>query len=164
MKQWTRVQAELASLVFPQIGTICSISKSGEPILGRLAAASVEGLNVGGPFSAAVEYFTAVADAAAGKSGLSARLVTLVFRDIIEKTSLFGDRSIIERFPLNHMDLGTQNILVDDAFNFMAVIDWEFAQSAPWQVSRYPMPFPLLTLDTETILRDPSHLAYKKLS
>ncbi|GKU11974.1 unnamed protein product, partial [Fusarium langsethiae] len=31
------------------------------------------------------------------------------------------------------MDLGTQNVLVDDDLNFLAVIDWEFAQTAPWQ-------------------------------
>lgn len=71
--------------------------------------------------------------------------------------------STVEQFPLNHMDLGTQNILVDDTFNFVAIIDWEFAQTAPWQVNRYPMPLPLLGLDTEDILRDPSHLAYRNV-
>jgi hypothetical protein len=64
------------------------------------------------------------------------------------------------------MDLGTQNILVDDKFDFQAIIDWEFAQTAPWQANHYPMPFPLLDSDEEIkdILRDPSHLAYKNVS
>ncbi len=61
------------------------------------------------------------------------------------------------------MDLGTQNVRFDDEFNFIAIIDWEFAQTAPWQVNRYPMPFPLVGLDVEGILRDPSHLAYRNV-
>ena len=39
MTQWTRVQAELATLAYPQIGSVCSISPSGEPVIVRLAAA-----------------------------------------------------------------------------------------------------------------------------
>ncbi|KAK4130796.1 hypothetical protein BT67DRAFT_452142 [Trichocladium antarcticum] len=163
MMQWTRVQAELATLTYSQIGSVCSISPSGEPIIGRLAASSSAELRDAGPFSRAVEYFTAVANATAGKLDSSARLGALVFRDILDKTTLFGDLGTVEQFPLNHMDLGTQNILVDDAFNFIAIIDWEFAQTAPWQVNRYPMPFPLLGSDTEDILRDPSHLAYRNV-
>lgn len=45
------------------------------------------------------------------------------------------------------MDIGTQNILVDDEYNLIAVIDWEFAQTAPWQTYDYPMPFPLRESD-----------------
>ncbi len=63
------------------------------------------------------------------------------------------------------MDLGTQNIIVDDDLHLLAIIDWEFAQSAPWQVNRYPMPFPLLDSleETEQILADPNHLAHKNV-
>ncbi|KAH9890298.1 hypothetical protein F4778DRAFT_380042 [Xylariomycetidae sp. FL2044] len=164
MFQWVKVQAELATLAYPQIGSISSISESGEPVFGRLAASSVGELQGAVPFSRAVDYFTAVADAAVTKLDGDARIGALVFRDILQKTTLFGDSDTIERFPLNHMDLGTQNILVDDDFNFLAIIDWEFAQSAPWQVNRYPMPFPLLALDIERILGDPNHLAYKNVS
>ncbi|KAK4118166.1 hypothetical protein N657DRAFT_651579 [Parathielavia appendiculata] len=163
MMQWTTVQAELATLAYPQIGAVCSISPSGEPVIGSLAASSAAELRDAGPFSRAVEYFTAVANAAAGKLDSSTRLGALVFRDILGKTTLFGDIDTVEQFPLNHMDLGTQNIIVDDNFNFVAIIDWEFAQTAPWQVNRYPMPFPLLGPDTEDILRNPSHLAYKNV-
>ena len=163
MMQWTRVQAELATLAYPQIGSVCSISPSGEPVIGSLAASSAAELRDAGPFSRAVEYFTAVANAAAGKLDSSTRLGALVFRDILDKTTLFGDIDTVEQFPLNHMDLGTQNIIVDDKFNFVAIIDWEFAQTAPWQVNHYPMPFPLLGSGTEDILRDPSHLAYKNV-
>lgn len=164
MMQWARVQAELATLAYPQIGSICSISPSGDPVIGSLAASSTAELRDAGPFSKAVEYFGAVANAAAGKPDSSVRLGALVFRDSLDKTTLFGDMDTIEQFPLNHMDLGTQNIFVDDQFNFLAIIDWEFAQTAPWQVNHYPMPFPLLASDTEGILIDTSHLAYENVS
>lgn len=66
---------------------------------------------------------------------------------------------------MNHMDLGTQNILIDDEFNFLAIIDWEFAQTSPWLVNHFPMPFPLVESDDEiqTILEDPDHLAHENV-
>lgn len=68
--------------------------------------------------------------------------------------------------PLNHTDLGTQKMIVDDDLNFLAVIHWEFAQTAPWQVNHYPMPFPLLCPDEriKNILDNPHHLAHKNIS
>jgi hypothetical protein len=63
-------------------------------------------------------------------------LGTFVFCDIVSSTDLFKDKEL--SFPLNHMDMGTQNILVDDEFNFLAIIDWEFAQTAPVQVNHFP--------------------------
>lgn len=89
------------------------------------------------------------------------KLGAFVFTDIVRTTDLFTSPSCGELFHFNHMDVGTQNILVDDEFNFRAVIDWEFAQTAPWQVNHYPMPFPLLPSDAEIdeILKDPNHIA-----
>jgi hypothetical protein len=158
--QWTRVQTELATLAYPQIGSISSISKSGEPVIGRLATASMEGLEHAGPFLSAADYFIAIGNAATNNK--ATRLGAFVFLDIVETTSLFGDKYTEGLFPLNHMDLGTQNLLVDKDFNIIAIIDWEFAQTAPWQVIHYPMPFPLLGPD-EDILRDPSHIDYKNV-
>ncbi|KAK3298766.1 uncharacterized protein B0H64DRAFT_318673, partial [Chaetomium fimeti] len=67
--------------------------------------------------------------------------------------------------PFNYMDLGAQNILVDDNFNVLAIVDWEYPQTAPWQVNHYHMPFPLLGCDIEGILKTlPSYLAYKNVS
>ncbi|MBE3048928.1 phosphotransferase [Candidatus Bathyarchaeota archaeon] len=128
-----------------------------------------EGLETHGPYSNSAAYFGAIADAAIGKlesdAGVSwAALGAFVFRDIVRSTTLYADGD--GRFPLNHMDLGTQNILVDDELNFLAIIDWEFAQTAPWAVNHYPMPFPLLKSDGEIrdILRDPEHLAHRNVS
>jgi hypothetical protein len=158
MVQWTAVQAEVATMTYPKIGSICSLSEDGEPVVGRLSTAPAEGLPTAGPFSSAAEYFTSVGEAALGRLSLSVgdpkgdfislpQLGTLAFLDIIKNTPLFEDDYHGMQFPLNHMDLGTQNTLVDVAFNFLAIIDWEFAQTAPWQVNHYPMPFPLLWSD-----------------
>lgn len=155
--QWTTVQAELATLAYPQIGTICSVSETGDPIIGKLAAGELMKL---GPFSRASDYFTALGDAATNNT--ATRLGAFVFLDIVETTDMFGRSVTEEFFPFNHMDFGTQNILVDEHFNFVAIIDWEFAQTAPWQVIHYPMPFPLLS-PTEDILRDPNHIAYSNV-
>ncbi|KAK0609564.1 hypothetical protein B0T17DRAFT_621611 [Bombardia bombarda] len=173
--QWTKVQAEIASLAYSHIGSTSSISAAGEPVIGRLATASAEGLKSHGPFSTSVEYFTAVADAAVDNLKLSATdskdvatfatLGTLVFRDIVRITTLFHDIDLHGRFPLNHMDLGAQNILVDDEFNIQAIIDWEFAQTAPWQVNHYPFPFPRLSTDDriKEILGNPDDVAHKNV-
>ncbi|KAJ2989404.1 hypothetical protein NUW58_g3484 [Xylaria curta] len=159
--QWTRVQAELATLAYPQIGSISSISESGEPIIGKLATASTGGLRETGPFSRAADYFTSLGNAATNNTTM--RLGGFAFLDIVKTTDLFENTGTDGSFPFNHMDLGTQNILVDKHFNFVAVIDWEFAQTAAWQVIHYPMPSPLLGPD-EDIMRDPSHVAYSNVS
>ncbi|KAI1809643.1 hypothetical protein GGS20DRAFT_267213 [Poronia punctata] len=158
--QWTKVQAELATLAYPQIGSISSITESGEPIIGKLATVCTTGEL--GPFSKAVDYFTSLGNAAVATNNNNNSPGAFIFLDIVETTDLFTDTHTEGLFPLNHMDLGTQNILVDKDFNFVAIIDWEFAQTAPWQVVHYPMPFPLLGPD-EDILRDPNHIAYKNV-
>jgi aminoglycoside phosphotransferase (APT) family kinase protein len=38
------------------------------------------------------------------------------------------------RYPIVHGDLLLHNILFDDAYNVVGVIDWEFAHSAPLEV------------------------------
>ncbi|KAL1898787.1 hypothetical protein Sste5346_003194 [Sporothrix stenoceras] len=125
-------------------------------------------------------YFCAIADAAVRKEKKQSisdspswkALGAVVFHDIVHSTALYQSNRLGstagdgELFPLNHMDLGTQNTLVDDELNFLAIIDWEFAQTAPWPVNYYPMPFPFTDSDAETqaILQDPTHLAHENVS
>ncbi|KAK3943052.1 hypothetical protein QBC46DRAFT_378825 [Diplogelasinospora grovesii] len=114
----------------------------------------------------------AVADARFGQaiqknadsSNKFATLGPFLFRTIVHTTALFKDDR--KPFHFSHMDMGMQNLLVDDDFEILAVIDWEMAQSAPWEVIHYPMPFPLISSDEETaaILQDPSHLAHRNVS
>lgn len=133
------MQTELATLAYPQIGSILSISSLGEPVIDRLGTALAEGFRDSGPFSTTVEYFYAIGQAAIDKletdtnnSPISfQRIGARVFCDIVSGTALFTDTSNPELFPLLHMEIGTQNILVDDDFNIVAIIDFEFAQTAP---------------------------------
>jgi hypothetical protein len=172
--QWTSVQAELATFTFPQIGSISHFSKDTGAIIGKLSTAVAEGLSDEGPFTEAGDYFTAVTEAkfrqackndiANDGSNIFTRLGPFVFEDIVYNTALFKTGG--GPFHLDHMDMGTQNILVDQYFNFLAIIDWEFAQTAPWEVIYYPMPFPLIFADAKTdcILQNPDHIVYGNVS
>lgn len=116
------------------------------------------------------------------------KLGHFIFRDLVHNTPLFrsphapsaspsaSSAAINGPFPFNHMDLGIQNIIVSTspdyssgggggaiAYDFLAIIDWEMAQSAPWEVCYYPVPFPLLSSHQESaILRDEKHPDYDK--
>lgn len=41
-------------------------------------------------------------------------------------------------FPLFHVDFGHNNIVVDDDYNVLGVIDWEHACSMPWECIHFP--------------------------
>lgn len=160
----------LASLSFSAIGSIHSFSTLRPPELGPLSSAALEGLEQAGPFSNATSYFKNIArarysQACRGDESLVTKAAILIFMDVVENTMLFTSE-VHEMFPLAHMDMGTQNLLVDDDFNLLAVIDWEFAQTAPWQTHHYPMPFPLTSSDQELdeVLQQPDHVAYSNVS
>ncbi|KAF0643397.1 hypothetical protein FPSE5266_03731 [Fusarium pseudograminearum] len=169
--QWTWVQAMLATLTFPEIGSICDITEAGGAVIGKPSSSAVERHTPPGPFKTAIDFFTAFgegalriaqqSDGTEGESNLSI-LGARVFLDIVRSTPLFQDNG---PYHLNHMDLHLGNILVDRHLNFLAIIDWEFAQTAPWQVNYYPMPFPLggMDDDIESILQDPSHIAHENV-
>lgn len=37
-------------------------------------------------------------------------------------------------FPLRHIDLGIHNIIVDDEWNVLSIINWEDTFAAPWEM------------------------------
>jgi hypothetical protein len=161
-------------LTFPQIGSISHFSNDTGAIIGKHSTAVAEGLSDEGPFTEGWDYFAAVAEAkfhqackndvADDGSNSFIRLGPFVFKEIVHNTTIF--RTGCGPFHLNHMDMGTQNILVDQNFNFLAIIDWEFAQMAPWEVIHYPMSFPLISADAKTdcILQNPDHIAHCTLT
>jgi hypothetical protein len=159
----------LATFNFPQIGSISSFSKDTGPLIGPLATAFLDGLPSAGPFSSAQEYLAAVAESRLSQALQNSettpftRLGLFTFLDIVRKTHTFTANHNNGPFRLSHMDMGIQNLLVDDDFNIIAVIDWEMTQSAPWDVFHHPMPFPLLMPDEQIgkILADPEHLAHR---
>lgn len=86
MAQWTMIQASLATLTYPLIGSISAITQTGEPVIGRLSSAAVEGLLSRGPFQDAVDYFTALGEAALRRAHIDSgihKLGALLFLDIV---------------------------------------------------------------------------------
>lgn len=88
------------------------------------------------------------------------------FLNIVRNSLLFNDVHCQGPFPFNHRNMGTQNHPVDEEFNIIAAIDWEFAQSAPVSANYFSIPFPLGIVgdSDEAVLADPDHLANENLS
>src|SRR5579859_6993540 len=90
-----------------------------------------------GPFSTALEYYRWRADQPLNRSNDS----VVDFNEAIFHSNLFrislaflmdspqGEGS----FPLAHNDLGIHNMLFDEAFNLVGVIDWTGACVLPWE-------------------------------
>ena len=70
----------------------------------------------------------------------SASLFKTLINDLAESLSVRNNGP----FPLCHGDFGHNNIIFDDNYQLLGVIDWEFAFAAPWEIS---CAFPL-TLST----------------
>lgn len=96
---------------------VCSLKGfTGEPVIGRLATAGIDGLENQGPFLSAAAYFRAVENAAVRKVKAStdespswAEIGAFVFHDMVHHTAKYqSSPSTAELFPLNHIDLGTQ--------------------------------------------------------
>ena len=47
-------------------------------------------------------------------------------------------------FPLVHDDFAHNNIVVDDAYNILGIIDWEHASSMPWETVYFPLTLSVL--------------------
>lgn len=170
LAQWTRIQARLATLTFPRIGAVAAYTPATGPTLGAIAT------DAGriGPFDDAVEYLLAEArgryahaqktpppDADADADARYHRLGPFLHLDIIRRSALFRAHRA-GPFPLLHMDIGTQNLLVDAEYNIVGVVDWEMAQTAPWAAHHYQYPFPPADdpADMAAALGDPDHPAH----
>jgi aminoglycoside phosphotransferase (APT) family kinase protein len=55
-------------------------------------------------------------------------------KSVVEKGSPNALTSCRDGYPIVHRDFRPHNILFDDEFNIVGVIDWEFAHSAPFEV------------------------------
>ena len=97
MVQWTMVQAELATLTYPQIGSISSISKTGEAIIDKLSCGPAEGLINQGPFSSAVDYFIAIGEAVLCRPGPS------------DEDSIAGPPNPVGTSPGSHAEIRRPN-------------------------------------------------------
>ena len=105
---------------------------------------------LGGPFSTATEYFEAWAKSAnfvlpldqvkeiCGENfeETAAQIAKFPLRlEQLTSKIAFRDQG---PFPLFHADYGHHNIVVDDRYNVLGVIDWEYACSVPWESIYFP--------------------------
>lgn len=137
-------QTEISSIRFPKIGALVR-RKDGGYDVGPLPG-------IGGPFATATEYFQAWATnvryprsesyirAACGPHAEEVLSTTTAFPLEISRCAnrlaAIADRG---PFPLCHVDFGHNNIIVDNEYNILGVIDWEHAFSSPWETTYFPL-------------------------
>lgn len=66
-----------------------------------------------------------------GKNRLDYCIASDMARDMMAQTLGEATLSSSGGFPTRHLDLSTNNILVDDDLNITCIIDWSFASSVP---------------------------------
>ncbi|KAL2890649.1 protein kinase-like (PK-like) protein [Ceratocystis lukuohia] len=134
-----KIHFQLSTIQLPQIGTIVSLNPDG-----TFQQGPIPGL--GGPFNTATEFFQAWA--AKAKFGLTEERLRKASgpyaAEIVSSVSSFPEslRQLASRlsvldsgpFPLCHGDFGHNNIIVDDAYQILSVIDWETAFAGPWEI------------------------------
>ena len=138
-----RYQVELSSVTLPKIGSVIR-NPNGTYDVGPFP-------RLGGPFSTATEDLQAWAEHAqfcGGTDGLKERCgdsgeeilqgVLAFPRRISEAAGRIALRDN-GPFPLVHPDFLHSNIIVDDSWKPLGVIDWEYAQSAPWETVEFPI-------------------------
>ena len=136
-------QTEISSITFPKIGFPIR-NPDGTYDVGPLP-------RLGGPFSTATEYLQAWAKHTPFYGGTDElKEMCGVYGDEIlsgvlafpQKVSELVDRIAVRDhgpFPLIHSDFFHSNIIVDDNWKVLGVIDWEYAQSAPWETVEFPL-------------------------
>jgi hypothetical protein len=131
------------------------ISKLGSLVLGPDGTIDIGPLPASfgfeGPFTSAADYFLSWAahakfgnldflrDVLEDNDGLrSLKRAVISFpsrlKSAMEKTTSTNLVTCENRYPIVHRDFLLHNILFDDTYNVVGVIDWEFAHSAPLEV------------------------------
>jgi Phosphotransferase enzyme family len=114
---------------FNKIGSIFKNPEIGQYEIGPLPN------GLGGPYSTATEYYRAWAAANNSKPG-----ATSDFPSRIETIASIISENDSGPFRLIHPDFGHNNIIVDDDFNILSVIDWEYSFVGPPELAaRFPL-------------------------
>jgi hypothetical protein len=136
----------MTSIRFPKIGMISQRENGSydiDPIPG-----------LGGPFRTAQDFFLAWADNAkfpmaealirsqlsqlpldmAEEIILSIRDFPVLFKEAVRRMSFSQGP-----FPLHHPDFNHSNVIIDDVYGILSVIDWEGASTVPWEIVEFPM-------------------------
>lgn len=133
----------MTSIRFPKIGMVYKCDN------GSFEIGPIPGL--GGPFGTAQEYFMAWASNvkfATGETAIRSQVPPGMADEIILSIQQFPIRfkEAVKKlpmrdgpFPLYHPDFYHSNIIIDDAYNILSIIDWEGAGTVPWEVVEFPM-------------------------
>ncbi|GAB7354887.1 hypothetical protein MBLNU459_g5525t1 [Dothideomycetes sp. NU459] len=118
-----KIQVQLSKLQFPKIGKVIGVAEDGTYIQGPIPG-------LGGPFDTATEFFQAWSrniefDIASSISFFKESIGELASRLSVRDAG---------PFPLYHGDFGHNNIIVNDHYRVLGVIDWEFAFASPWEI------------------------------
>ncbi|KAF2809235.1 uncharacterized protein BDZ99DRAFT_464016 [Mytilinidion resinicola] len=139
------IHVELSTLQMPKIGPIAGKDSDGT------YAQSI--LWFGGPFSTATSYFHAWSSHhtfALPEAKIRA-CAPPEYGDVLVESAKHFPAAIQELapkisardsgpFPIHHPDFGTWNILVDDNFKVVGIIDWDAAFAAPWEAfAQFPL-------------------------
>ena len=130
---------QLSEVRLPRIGKIISVNPDGTYEQGLIPG-------LGGPFNTATEFFKAWA--ATAQFGLTADKLRSAcgnyFDELLPSISSFPNSiaalaSELSKqgygpFPLCHGDFGHNNVVVDDDYKVLGVIDWEMAFAGPWEI------------------------------
>ncbi|KAJ6022354.1 hypothetical protein N7499_002882 [Penicillium canescens] len=149
------IQINLSRVQLPRIGTILRQNEDGSFDQGPIPG-------IGGPFETATEFFRAWA--AKVEFGLSEAKLREAAGSLADELSfsassfissvktLAGNLSVQDKgpFPLCHGDFGHNNMVFDDKYNLLGVIDWEAAYAGPWELfGEFPLTLSMLPPDMD---------------
>jgi len=133
-------QVKIWNLKFDKVGSIYKTS-SGKYEVGPLADGT------GGPYETATEYYKAWAAKNKSKPGATSDLVSR-----IECAAPIISKYDKGPFRLIHTDFALHNVMVDDQYNILGIIDWEDAFVGPAELAAQQTlrhtSYPLPVLDT----------------
>ncbi|KAJ5578690.1 uncharacterized protein N7459_007654 [Penicillium hispanicum] len=150
-----QIQIELSRIQLPKIGTILHKNDDGSYEQGPIPG-------LGGPFESATEFFEAWAansefglseDRLRGTAGsLTEELLSSAssFKSLVGSSA--GKLSVRDRgpFPICHGDFGHNNMIFDDNYQLLGVIDWEAAFAGPWEISgEFPLTLSVIPPDMD---------------
>ena len=120
---------QLSQLRFDRIGRLwCGRTAEEQPSI-------IPVRKVGGPFSASLEYFYVLrkSDNRSIQSKHAGDKEWMTAAWILEQAlpSMIVENFIHGPFPLCHIDLHYNNILIDEDFNITGIIDWSDSQTVP---------------------------------
>lgn len=154
MRQYAWITAQLASLTFPQIGSI--VKQDGEYMIGPFVETG------SGPYETSSSFYEEYPDELIETFfGPRASSRQRKLPDAFKKFAGGLPQLLTgETFRLVNFDLAPNNILVDSEFDILSVIDWDAVMAVP-EALIYQIP-PLMGLDIIPPGQDISHPSFVK--